>query len=669
MPAAVPLVAVVAAGVASAAVGGGIVGALVGAGAALVVSAVGGAVFRQKAPAAPRVAFADTGPTAGFDAASPGAGRTQSFRQPIAEHQLVFGRCKVAGPIVFIHSATDDEGRADGFFYAVVVLAAHRIRAIGDVFLADAVSTDAKYAGLVRIDRHLGDPAQAANANLIAETAGKWTAAHRGQGRAYIAARLKLRPEAFPSGPPNIAAIVEGADTILDPRTGATGWSDNPALCLAWYLTAPFGWRASWDDIDIPCLIAAANACDELIGTRRGVYEKRYTVNGRVSLGEGKIAITRKLVSAMAGALVVSGGRFFIHGGTPALAVATLTSNDLRGDVAIQGSRPRRDLFNGVRAVYVEPAANWQPTDAPPLLASNYVTEDGGEAIYRDMEFPLTTSASTVQRLMKVELERNRRQREVSVQGNLSLLRLRPWEGVTVALERLTPFPARVTGWRLSVEGGVDLTLAEEDAAVWAWDPAFDERATGDNPAVVLPNPAVIATPAAILLETQLGTAFAALAVSWSAVGSAYLAGYELQFRPASVAVWQGYAAGLGATAAAVPTAEPTAFRVRSQARSGAVSGWREALIPAAVSTPAALGITGGVRLSGGFPADAVRLQVFEASSASLAAAVKLATEPTALFWDRTGLTTGQTRWYWLRSVSAEGNVSAFAGPVTATAL
>ena len=68
-------------------------------------------------------------------------------------------------------------------------------------------------------------------------------------------------------------------------------------------------------------------------------------------------------------------------------------------------------------------------------------------------------------------------------------------------------------------------------------------------------------------------------------------------------------------------------------------------------------------------PADAVRLQVFEASSNSLSAAVKLAAEPTSLFFDRTGLTAGQTRWYWLRAVSAEGNVSALAGPVSATAL
>ena len=46
-------------------------------------------------------------------------------------------------------------------------------------------------------------------------------------------------------------------------------------------------------------------------------------------------------------------------------------------------------------------------------------------------------------------------------------------------------------------------------------------------------------------------------AVAWSPVGSAYLAGYEVEFLPASVAVWQGYGAGLGATAAVIPTASP----------------------------------------------------------------------------------------------------------------
>ena len=658
MPAAVPLIAVVAGAVGSAAVGGGVIGALVGAGAAIGVSLIGGAIFPQKKPRPPS-----------FSGGSEAQQRTQSFRQPITEHQIVFGRCKVSGPITFIHSSPDDEGRADGFFHMVVVLAGHRVRAIGEVFLGDKPETDPVFAGLLRIDRHLGDPNQVANSNLIAETGGKWTADHRGRGRAYLALRLKLRPEAFPFGPPNVAAIVEGADTILDPRSGAVGWSDNPALCLAWYLTASFGWKATWEDIDIPSLIAAANICDEIVGRRDGTAERRYTLNGRVSLGEGKIEITRKIVAAMAGVLVVSGGRFFVHAGAPALPAATVTSAELRGAVTVQGARPRRDLFNGVRAVYVDPAKNWQPTDAPPLLASNYVTEDGGEQIYRDLDFPLTTSPSTVQRLMKVELERNRRQRAVSVQLNLSALRLRPWDGVLVDLDRLTPFPARVVGWRLAPEGGVDLTLAEEDAAVWDWNPATDERATGGSPSVVLPQPGVIAAPATIAVETPQTVAFAALAIAWAPVGSAYLAGYEVEFRPLSVALWQGFAGGVSAVSATIPTAEPTAFRVRAQARSGAVSGWREALVPSPATGLTAIGVAGGIQISGSVPGGLGHLQVFEAATNDLAAATKLPAEPPALPWTRTGLATGETRWLWLRSVSPEGNVSALAGPVTATAL
>jgi hypothetical protein len=159
------------------------------------------------------------------------------------------------------------------------------------------------------------------------------------------------------------------------------------------------------------------------------------------------------------------------------------------------------------------------------------------------------------------------------------------------------------------------------------------------------------------------------MAISWAAVGSAYLSGYELEFRPVSVAAWQGYGGALSATAASIATSEPTAFRLRAVARSGAVSGWQEAAIPGGVTALAALGIAGGVRLSGILPPEVTRLQVFEASSANLSQAVKLANEPTALPWDRTDLSTGQARWYWLRSVSAEGNVSALIGPVTATAI
>lgn len=106
----------------------------------------------------------------------------------------------------------------------------------------------------------------------------------------------------------------------------------------------------------------------------------------------------------------------------------------------------------------------------------------------------------------------------------------------------------------------------------------------------------------------------------------------------------QGYAAGLMATGATVPTSVPTAFRVRAHSTSGAVSAWRKAVTPARAASPSATGITDGIPIYGGFPGDAVKLQIFEAAFDDLASATKLATKPTALLFDRTGLGAGQTR-------------------------
>ena len=52
MPVAIPIIAVAAGAVASAAVGGGIIGALVGAGTAFAITSVGGSVFPSLPPGA-----------------------------------------------------------------------------------------------------------------------------------------------------------------------------------------------------------------------------------------------------------------------------------------------------------------------------------------------------------------------------------------------------------------------------------------------------------------------------------------------------------------------------------------------------------------------------------------------------------------------------------------
>jgi hypothetical protein len=202
--------------------------------------------------------------------ASPGAGRTQQVRQPIAPLQFTFGRIKASGPIVAISTADDDDGRTNGYLYILHGLAGHHCEAIGDVFLGDDLATDAKYNGLVRVNKHLGAADQVADADLVSELPAIWTTDHRLRGRAYIATRLKWDNTAFASGIPNIACILWGSDEVYDPRTGLTGWSNNAALCIAKWFTMSDGMGLAWSLLYESSVIAAANVCDERVRVKSG---------------------------------------------------------------------------------------------------------------------------------------------------------------------------------------------------------------------------------------------------------------------------------------------------------------------------------------------------------------------------------------------------------------
>ncbi len=163
-------------------------------------------------------------------------------RDPVAPWRVLFGTSRTGGVMVFQHT-TDEEGAAGRYLHNVIELVQHEVEAINDIYFGDEVvpldgSGDAtgRYAGYVHIEKFLGTADQAACATLMAHAPDKWTANHRGRGRAYIYVRLKKNPDLFPNGVPNIRADIDGAK-VYDPRTGLTAWSDNPALCIRHYLT------------------------------------------------------------------------------------------------------------------------------------------------------------------------------------------------------------------------------------------------------------------------------------------------------------------------------------------------------------------------------------------------------------------------------------------------
>jgi hypothetical protein len=201
-----------------------------------------------------------------------------TIRQSDAPRQLIFGRTRVGGILTFIHSSGTDN--AD--LYLVVTVAGHPVRSFdallfdGEVIPLDSSgNATGRLAGNVTCKFGLGTTEGDAgfHAFLKAQVPSLWTDDHKQEGCAKAALKMKFDSTKFPSGIPVMNFIVTGYDQVEDPRVGGsptwTGWTDNAALCLAQYLReSERGLGYGADRIDETALIAAANACDEMVARK-----------------------------------------------------------------------------------------------------------------------------------------------------------------------------------------------------------------------------------------------------------------------------------------------------------------------------------------------------------------------------------------------------------------
>jgi hypothetical protein len=681
-------------------------------------------------------------PSSAIDLNAGGGARTFQFRQPTPPRDVVLGRVKKSGPMIFIHSAPDDTGRADGYLYLQIAVAGHPCAYIGETYLNDELSTEGKFVGLVRVGKNLGSVDQVEDADFLAELGGIF-AGHRGRGIANLAARLKGNAQAFPSGLPNLSAVVWGVSEVYDPRNGRVGWTNNAILCYVWWKTWTNGMRVEWEDIDLDTLIDSANVCDQRIpvsgnqvvtpdstnnvlllasgaraidvgdgvrfetsdalpggivagvtyyaipdqggiqlattvinaldriaiditndgsGTLTLFYvdEARWKVNGTVTLDMDKSSIRDQLLTSFMGFDVEIGGKWFIHAAAPTLPTRTLDEDDLAGPLITRPKRSIRDKFNGVRARFINPSANWQPADAPPYQNADYVAVDNGRPLWEDVEFPFTTSVTQVQRSMKLHLERNRRENTVSLTAMFTAIPLRPQKGVYLSFQRYGWEQKQhlITGWTWQPDFNVALTLEEDDPAIHDWT-VDDEMAMSEPQDVTLPDPSSIGTPSTITIATPAGLSYAHIDVTATKVLSLWLAGYDFEYRNAGGSTWTSYGRvvspeGVDPTIS-VERASAQDFRVRAVTRNGSPGTFLTNLAPGAptefTSSGAELQWTNG--------SGATQVQVFVGADAATATlAETLTVTPGAQTREVSNGT------YWLRSRNAQGNVSIHVGPV-----
>lgn len=453
-----------------------------------------------------------------------GSGRVQNARDPITARRVIYGRTRVGGPYIHMEGTRGpgrisertrydcvgprdeqvctprietrtDFGRPDEFFSVVIPLAGHEVDGFEELYFDDITAYAEQGGALVRQDTQYtdrfvnievsrGTADQEAFPTLLTVTEDEqWTAEHRGRGVAAIHSiwQWDSEQETLFGGVPNISALVRGR-IVYDPRTMSYAWSDNPALCILDFLRGfdvgarRIGVNVSDDEIDYPSFIAAANICDEQVALAAGGSEKRYTLNGTFDLAPGvePYTIIEEMLTSMAGRLTYIGGRFRLRAASYVAPTITFDAGDLREGFTINTRQPSTQLYNAVRGTFVSPEDLYNPVSYPALVSELFAEEDG-ERRFADFDLPFTTSPSTAQRLVQIELNRSRQHIGGTLPLDLSALDVAVGDIIAFDYERFgwaeKEFEVQAVSPIVSDVGliGFDVTVVETSAAVYDW--------------------------------------------------------------------------------------------------------------------------------------------------------------------------------------------------------
>lgn len=638
--------------------------------------------------------------------------RKQTIRSSVAPRQVVYGTARVSGPIVYASSSGDTKQ----FLHLVIPVAGHRVSSPLALWINDeripwvnGMHTTGRYAN--RLRTFFADGAQTtANAELVAETAGEWTADHVLRETAYMYLRLEYDRDVFANGPGAISVEMQGHVQILDPRTNVTGFSNNPALCILHYLTSADGLACSAEEIDTASFTAAANVCDELVTiTAGGATQKRYTLDGAFNLDQKPIDIIEDMLSACGGTLVYVQGKYRLYAGAYDAPTDSLTASDLAGAVELVTKPSRRELFNTVRGTFINPTRNWQASEFPAYSEAAIIAADG-ETISTDVELPFTTDETRAQRLAKLTLRRAREALTVRVPVKYAGLRYCVWQTLNVTLADFgwTNKPFRIVAFTFDADSGIiNLTLREESAASYSWQ-FGDASPLPLAPDTDLVDPLTIPAPSSVLVtpSTALqadGSVAPALVVTWTPSPFAFLVGHEVEWQLANThRITEGGTArtteagiarateafALNSTEVPVgvnrhiiaPVLVGTNFAVRVRGVTGIARGaWSstatgigapDATAPDAPTNLGATGITRGISVTWTLPTatDLAAVEVWENTSNN-AAGRYFVGETRGTGFVRTGLDPNTARWFWVRARDLSGNVSAFVGPAFAASV
>lgn len=446
--------------------------------------------------------------------------RLNATLDPIASRKIVFGETAMATDVRYYEPSGTDQEYVD----YIIAVAAHEVESIDEIWFEDRMAWSAAggvqsaYTGYLTVNvRTVGT-----SANYITINSGtKWGEGETLTGCAYVHIRLKrtgnTKKAESPvvSGLPGRVTIRGKGAKLYDPRldstvTGGSGshraddqttWGtasgrDNPALQLLYFMLGykingklSVGAGIPPNRIDLESFITAANVCDESITLAAGGTQPRYLTAGVVGDDDDRMAVIESLLICMNGTLRDSGGKLslVVIKNDLASPVLNFVDQDVLGEFNWNQTRSLSDSFNVIRGRYTDPSDSslYQLTDYPS------VSIDSPDGIERSktLDLAFVQEGRRAQRIAKQMLQRAQYRGIFSASFSAKALGVQIGDVVTMSFETLgwSNKLFRVVSQTIRNNGIIDLSMIEENAAIYAWDAEEAPVVTPTEPTVYDP--------------------------------------------------------------------------------------------------------------------------------------------------------------------------------------
>lgn len=435
----------------------------------------------------------------------------------------------------------------------------------------------------VHVSKHLSrNGVDFADPILMAAPGGVWTPAHKLTGYTYVVITINLLLERFQGGIPSFTARVKGK-RVFDPRSGQTVYSRNPALCLADFIRSEAGYRALPEQIEQNALIAAANACDQVVygsdawsdTQTYGNDTRLYVCDGMFRSDQDRDTTRQQLEDAMAGYSLESGGVWRIQAGAWSTPVLALSDADMLSPVqVVQTSNPGTTRYNGARGVYVNQGRNGVGEDITPYVNATFRAADQKDK-WLDLPLSFTASHARAHQLARTLVEQSRGGLILQINPKMSAWHLQPGDRIVISNELfgIVNKTFRVQDWSYSQTSPLALQVIEDEPSFYD---LADETRADPAPNTNLPSPLLKPDPPFDFnvysgvqeMVVQGGTAVVRVRASWARSNSAAVrmgGATRLQWRTVTpVSDWQTQDLPGDATEAYIlGLAEHAAYQVR----------------------------------------------------------------------------------------------------------